>query len=146
MWLSLMGAARVGSKSGVFHAVAGPSQVDDALDAVGAVVKDGLFHTQDWALDAAEGARDKIFHVSRALDVLCDRLIASKGGAFHALPIVTADNGRLAPVAPLRLFPCVLIVADPPELCLIHCRMTNFPILIGYAADPRRWSVRPLIL
>ena len=107
MWLSLMGAARVGSKSGVFHAVAGPSQVDDALDAVGAVVKDGLFHTQDtvWALDAAEGARDKIFHVSRALDVLCDRLIASKGGAFHALPIVTADNGRLALYRPYAFSP-----------------------------------------
>ena len=95
MWLSPVGAARVVSTHCVFHTAAWPSEVDDALDAVEDVVKNGFFHVLEtvWALDAAEGvSRDRFFHVSGAFHVLCDRLTVRKGGAFHALPVATLDS------------------------------------------------------
>jgi len=83
--------------------MAWPSEVDDALDGVGDVVKVSVFHVLEtvWALDAAEGvSKDKFFHVSGAFHVLCDTLAVCKGGAFHALPVATVDNGPAALVTP----------------------------------------------
>ena len=151
MRVSPVGA--VDSKHKVFHTAAWLSEVDDALDAIGDVVKDICFHALETvsALDADDGVpcvwwRGRFFHVSCAFDVLRDMLTVCKGGAFHALPVGTVDNGRIALIVPGRLFPCLFSAADSPELCLIHCRMTNFPIRSGYAADPRRACLRPLML
>ena len=73
---------------------------------------------------------------------------ACTGGSCHDdLPTLTVDRG---PIAAWGFFHCLWTMADPPEvempeLCLIHCWMMNFPILMGYAAD-RRKSLRPVVL
>ena len=92
-----MGAARAGLKAGVFHAAAWPSDVHDALDAVGDVVKGIVFHVLEtvWALVSA---MEKLFHVYGGLRVLCDTLAPCKGSAFHPLSITTVDSGPIAPV------------------------------------------------
>jgi hypothetical protein len=88
MWLAPVGAARTASRNGVFHVQAWPSAVDDALDAVGGVLKDSFFHALEdvWTPDAADGV---LF--------LCDIIGTSKGGRLHAhLPAFTADRGLIA--------------------------------------------------
>ena len=145
-----MGAARAGLKAGVFHAAAWPSDVHDALDAVGDVVKGIVFHVLEtvWALVSA---KEKLFHVYGGLHVLCDTLAPCKLSAFHPL---SEDSGPIAPIdsgqrtigqRTNRLFTCLLTVADSPELCFIHRWMTNFPIRIGYAADARKWLRQPVV-
>ena len=137
------GPGRAVSKNGIFHASAWPSEVDDALDAVDGASKKGFFQALEdvGARDAADGGfKDGVFQVDGALHVLCDLPGACTGSSCHVG--LAVDRGPMASARAWGLFHCFLNMADPPEvempeLCLIHCWTTNFPILVGYAADPR---------
>ena len=108
MWLAPVAAARVASNNGVCHAPAWPLEVDDALDVVDGVLKDGSFHAMEdvWAPDVADGvSKDGLFHVDGVLRALCDILGASKGGTFHAhLPPCDSRQGANRILKGLRPF------------------------------------------
>ena len=120
-----VGSGRVVSTDGVFHASTWPSEVDDALDAVDSTSMNRFVRVLE----------DGVFQADVALPGACT------GGSCHDdLPTLTVDRG---PIAAWGFFHYLWTMADPPEvdmpeLCLIHCWMMNFPILMGYASNRRK--------